>query len=77
MPQKKKKKQDDKVTYGWQTDVGIEEKIHTGSQMQQISTANAKADIIKQGRKYGNLQFVFSQMKYVNQEKRDIRGKQK
>ena len=29
---------------------------HTGSQMQAIATANAKADIIKQGKKYGNLQ---------------------
>lgn len=30
-------------------------KIHTGNQMQAIATANAKADITKQGKKYGNL----------------------
>jgi len=30
--------------------------IRTGSQMQAISDANAKADIMKHGKKYGNLQ---------------------
>ena len=29
--------------------------IHTGSQMQAIADANAKADIMKHGKKYGNL----------------------
>lgn len=30
-------------------------KIHTGSQMQATAVVNAKADIMKQGKKYGNL----------------------
>jgi hypothetical protein len=30
--------------------------IHTGSQMQAIATATAKADIKMEGKKYGNLQ---------------------
>jgi len=30
--------------------------IRTGSQMQAIADANAKADIMKHGKKYGNLQ---------------------
>jgi len=34
----------------------IKSKIHTGIQMQAITTANASTDIIKQGKKYGNLQ---------------------
>ena len=29
--------------------------IHTGSQIQAINIARAKADIMKQGKKYGNL----------------------
>lgn len=31
-------------------------KIHTGSQMQEIATTNAIADTMKHGKKYGNLE---------------------
>jgi len=30
--------------------------MHTGIQMQTIATVRASADIVKQGKKYGNLQ---------------------